>query len=219
MLQIILSKRKKIFLFCWKDSLKVTFLSSNLIGPFTSFVTVFIILLWYSCVCMYVLSSVRIFATPLDCSLPGSSVHRIFQAWILGRVAISFSRGSFWPRDWTLIPCISCLGRWTLYHCTTGKPKLTAIFLVSGFLFWDSFVFLWVLLLMSPPPKKALINTLIYIRNTCSNFLKITQWHYLTLRVLVFSLQNINNNFLRLLGWLNERCFRFSSQRSLNVLI
>ena len=33
-------------------------------------------------------------------SPPGSSVHRISQAKILEWVAISFSRGSSWPRDW-----------------------------------------------------------------------------------------------------------------------
>ena len=38
---------------------------------------------------------------PMDCSLPGSSVHGIFQARVLDWVAISFSRGSSWPRDWT----------------------------------------------------------------------------------------------------------------------
>ena len=31
---------------------------------------------------------------PMDCSLPGSSIHGIFQATVLERVAISFSRGS-----------------------------------------------------------------------------------------------------------------------------
>ena len=36
---------------------------------------------------------------PKDCSLPGSSVHRIFQAIVLERIAISFSRGSSQPRD------------------------------------------------------------------------------------------------------------------------
>ena len=36
---------------------------------------------------------------PMDCSLPGSSVHRIFQARILERVVIAFSRGSSTPRD------------------------------------------------------------------------------------------------------------------------
>ena len=40
---------------------------------------------------------------PMDCSLPGSSVHEIFQARVLEWVAISFSRGSSRPRDWTWV--------------------------------------------------------------------------------------------------------------------
>ena len=40
---------------------------------------------------------------PIDCSLPGSSVHGIFQARILEWVAISFSRGSSQPRDQTQV--------------------------------------------------------------------------------------------------------------------
>ena len=36
---------------------------------------------------------------PMDCSLPGSSVHEILQARILEWVAIPFSRASSWPRD------------------------------------------------------------------------------------------------------------------------
>ena len=44
---------------------------------------------------------------PMDCRLPGSSVHRrILQARVLEWVAISFSRGSFWPRDWTWSPAL-----------------------------------------------------------------------------------------------------------------
>ena len=35
---------------------------------------------------------------PVDCSLPGSSVHGILQARILEWVTISFSRGSSQPR-------------------------------------------------------------------------------------------------------------------------
>ena len=50
---------------------------------------------------------------PMDCSPPGSSVHRILQARILEWVAISFSRVSSQPRDWTHI---SCIGRGFLYH-------------------------------------------------------------------------------------------------------
>ena len=43
----------------------------------------------------------------MDCSLPGSSVLGILQARILEWVAIPFSRGSFQPRDWTQVFCIS----------------------------------------------------------------------------------------------------------------
>ena len=40
---------------------------------------------------------------PMDCSLPGSSVHGIFQARIVEWVAISFSRRSSQPRDGTWV--------------------------------------------------------------------------------------------------------------------
>ena len=46
---------------------------------------------------------------PVDCSPPGSPVHGISQARILEWVAISSSRGSSWPRDWTNISCVSCI--------------------------------------------------------------------------------------------------------------
>ena len=44
---------------------------------------------------------------PMDCSLPGSSIHGIFQARILQWVAISFSRRSSQPRNWTQVFCIA----------------------------------------------------------------------------------------------------------------
>ena len=37
----------------------------------------------------------------MDCSLPGSSIHGIFQARVLEWVAISFSKGLSQPRDHT----------------------------------------------------------------------------------------------------------------------
>ena len=49
-------------------------------------------------------------------SPPGSFVHRISQVRILERIAISFSRGSSRPRDWTQV---SCIGRWIIYHWAT----------------------------------------------------------------------------------------------------
>ena len=47
------------------------------------------------------------FCHPMDCSPPGSSVHGILQARILEWAAISFSRGSSWPRDQTRVSCIA----------------------------------------------------------------------------------------------------------------
>ena len=44
---------------------------------------------------------------PVDCSLPGSSVHGILQARILEWVAISFSGGSSRPRDRSRVSCIA----------------------------------------------------------------------------------------------------------------
>jgi len=43
----------------------------------------------------------------MDCSLPGSSVHGIFQARILEWVGMPFSRGSSQTRDGTPVSCIA----------------------------------------------------------------------------------------------------------------
>ena len=55
---------------------------------------------------------------PVDCSLPGSSVHGIFQVRILEQIAISSSRGSSRARDGTRV---SSIGRRILYHCATWE--------------------------------------------------------------------------------------------------
>ena len=44
---------------------------------------------------------------PMDCSLPGSSVHGILQAKILEWGAVPFSRGSSQPRNQTRVSCIA----------------------------------------------------------------------------------------------------------------
>ena len=58
----------------------------------------------------------------MDCSLPGSSVHRIFQARVLEWGAISFSRGSSQPRDRTQVSCTAgrCFTIWAFLknHCS-----------------------------------------------------------------------------------------------------
>ena len=64
----------------------------------------------------------------MDCNPPGFSVHGISQARILEWVAISFSKGFSWSRDWT---CISCIGRQIFFfffkpashYCTSVKTN------------------------------------------------------------------------------------------------
>ena len=54
-------------------------------------------------------------------SPPDSSIHDISQARILEWVAISFSRGSSQPKDWT---CVSYISRWILYHWATRADSV-----------------------------------------------------------------------------------------------
>ena len=64
---------------------------------------VYIMLLPLSC-----FSRAQLFVTPWTIySPPGSSVHGILQARILEWVAISYSRGSSWPKDRTWVSCIA----------------------------------------------------------------------------------------------------------------
>ena len=57
---------------------------------------------------------------PVDCSLPGSSLHGILQARVLERVAISFSRGSSQPKDQTQASHIAgrCFNLWATREAT-----------------------------------------------------------------------------------------------------
>ena len=48
---------------------------------------------------IYLLSCDQLFRDNMVCSLPGASVHGIFQEIILEGIAISFSRRSSQPRD------------------------------------------------------------------------------------------------------------------------
>ena len=54
---------------------------------------------------------------PMDCSPPGSSVHRILQARILEWVALLSFRVSSWYRDWTCISYASCCCWWQVLKC------------------------------------------------------------------------------------------------------
>ena len=61
---------------------------------------------------------------PMDCSLPGSSIHGIFQARILEWVAISFLQGSSRPKNRTRVSWDSLLTE----LCGKPAPNLAYIF-------------------------------------------------------------------------------------------
>ena len=68
----------------------------------------------------------------MERSLPGSCVHGILQARILEWVAISLSRGSSRPRDWTLISCICCIAGRFLTTEPSGKPHFLWYMLLNS---------------------------------------------------------------------------------------
>ena len=71
------------------------------------------------------LSHVPLFANPMDSSPPGISVYGILQARMLKWVAISFSRGSFQPKDWTQVSCIAG-GFFTLWTTREAHRNITS---------------------------------------------------------------------------------------------
>ena len=82
---------------------------------------------WYlvwilTCVCAKSLQSCLTLCDHMDCSPPGSSVRGIFQAKILEWVAMLFSRGSSWCRDWTCISCAPALQVGSLLLSHWGSP-------------------------------------------------------------------------------------------------
>ena len=87
------------------------------------------------CCCCLVTKSYPVLCDPIDCSLPGSSVHGISQARILECVAIFFSRVSSQPRDQTHV---SRMGKQVLYHwaTTTGhKWSLIKVYWGNNWLY------------------------------------------------------------------------------------
>ena len=80
---------------------------------------------------------------PMDYRLPGSSIHGIFQARVLEWVAISFSRGSSWPRDWTWVFCIAgrCFTVWATREA--NEVYLFFFFLIIIFFFFYFTILYW----------------------------------------------------------------------------
>ena len=79
------------------------------------------------------LSHVQLFVTPwaIACQAPWD-----FPGKNTGVSCISYSRGSSLLRDWICVSCISCIGRWILYHSTSREVLLNACLLYTGLPWW-----------------------------------------------------------------------------------
>ena len=75
--------------------------------------------------CAKLLQSFPTLCDPMDCSLPGFSVHGISQARILESVATSFFRGSSRPRDGACITASSALAGRFFTTVPPGKPQIS----------------------------------------------------------------------------------------------
>ena len=124
------------------------------------------LLLWLSPVCVLSRFSCVWLCNPMDHSPPDSSVYGVLQARILEWVTMSSSRGPSWPRYWTQVSSVSCIGMRVLYHYFhLGNPsvsykrvtKVTSIWfseslsylLILSFLFyWRKFLFFHLFLLV-----------------------------------------------------------------------
>ena len=102
----------------------------------------------------------------MDCSPPGSSVHGVLQARILEWVAIPFSRGSSWPRDWTEV--FHIVGRFCIVWATREVPLYAEILLFN-----NSGIF--IRLCCACPPHHGLLNpshTYAKYQHSLQNFLQ-----------------------------------------------
>ena len=105
--------------FCWLYGLSPSSVAKDIINLITCM-----------CMCGKLLQLCPTLCDPMDYSLPGSSVHGIFQEGILEWVAIPFSRGSSQPRDRTHM---SCFLRWqagSLPHVCSAK------YITTHYSFW-----------------------------------------------------------------------------------
>ena len=128
----------------------------------------------YMCICVYICvcmctKSLQSFLTlcyPMDCSLPGSSVHGVLQERILEWVAMSSSRGSSQSRDWIHIPFVFCIGRQVLYHlCHLGR--------LQGFRVGNKHLYFGYIVCVAP------LEWFFFMRTTLDQFFYHIPWKFI----------------------------------------
>ena len=81
--------------------------------------------------CVLSHSVVSTFSHPVDCSLPGSSVHGILLARVLERAAISSSRVLPDPGIESPSPTAPGIGKWIFYNWATRKAPTHGVSIIK----------------------------------------------------------------------------------------
>ena len=76
--------------------------------------------------CVQPFSHVWLVATPWAVAFQ-APLSMEFSRQLLKWIAFSYFGGSSWPRDWTRVSWVSCIGRWILYHCAIFLIRITEI--------------------------------------------------------------------------------------------
>ena len=131
----------------------------------------------------------------MDCSLPGSSGHGIFQARILEWVSISFSRGSSQPRDRTWVFCTA--GRlFTIWATREANPKQKRLLVECSDSLCQLQVTGWILYVLRLNFQSGLSESWDYLLSDIQNFLFM---HYLWAIILRTALRGPAS--LQLIDW------------------
>ena len=96
------------------------------------------------CCCCSVTQLCLTLCNAMDCSPPGSSVHKISQTRTLEWAAISFSKGTSLPRDQTCISCVSCIAdrcHWATWEARAHFTLLQICSARLGYLFLKTICF------------------------------------------------------------------------------
>ena len=86
------------------------------------------------CVCVHAHMHFQLCPTlcdPVDCGLPGFSLHGISQARILEGGCHFLLQGIFLTQDLTWVSCVSCIGRQILYHYTTQEAQRCVCYILK----------------------------------------------------------------------------------------
>ena len=113
----------------------------------------------------------------MTCVYPGTPTQRRERIF-----AISYSKGSSWPSNWTCLCCVSCIGRQILHHCTTwGSVQF------SGSVVSDS--------LQPRGLQQARLPCPLPTSRACSNSCPLSQWCHPTISSSVISFSSYLQSF------------------------